>query len=355
MSFSFPYVNPEKMVKNIVATAGCFTIADQEYVVFTFKELPSQEILLTGGDDTVSWKACLDLAYEPYLEFRPLVPLQPFRERDERMSYLQFVGDALRVKFANAAAVMFYRSSGGLLTGEPFVSFFNNKDDALRFLDMLVAVGQMRAETAVNTYNKVAQVEMRCVVKFDDEGAIVAVYCAQRDLTGYRRYEAIIGGSQRTMDFIFNQPFTGFAFLAPQNPIERPHADNVDAKLDEILNQILIMQANQAMIDIYQMDKSRFLMKPMRELFVDQDIARQVMKELFVMRTSSVENYASSEEAVKDIFERVSIFLATFDNADRMQGVFVATSRDYRDYKARHKSGGAATAPNGPPSGENEL
>jgi hypothetical protein len=54
-------------------------------------------------------------------------------------------------------------------------------------------------------------------------------------------------------------------------------------------------------------------------------------------------------------FERVSIFRAMFDNADRMLGVFVATSRDYRDYKARHKSGGVPiAASSSPPSGEKE-
>jgi hypothetical protein len=179
---------------------------------------------------------------------------------------------------------------------------------------------------------------MHCVVKFDEEGSIAAVYCAQRDLTGHERYKAIIGGSQLEMDFAFNQPFTGFAFLAPAAPIERPQADNVDAKLDDILDRVLIMRANQAMVDIYNTDKARFLMKPMRELFADMNTARQVMKELFVMRTSSVERYASSEETVENVLERISIFRATFDNADRMNGVFVATSKYDRHYKARHSN-----------------
>ncbi|MDR1978957.1 MAG: PAS domain-containing protein [Synergistaceae bacterium] len=346
VSFSFPYVNSEKTVKNVLATAGCFTMTDQEYVVFTFKELPAREILFTGGDDAASWKAYLGLAYEPYMEFRPTEPLGVFHEQDERMSYLKFAGDSLRVKFANNAAITFYKGEGGLLTGETFASFFNNQEDALRFLDMLAAVGQMKAETAVNAHNKIARVAMHCVVKFNEEGTIAAVYCAQRDLTGHQRYEAIIGGSRLELDFAFNQPFTGLAFLAPQSPIERPQAENVEFRLDEILDQMLIMRANQTMMDIYNADKSRFLMRPMRDLFVDQNIARQVMKELFVMRTTSVERYASSEEAVEDeavedVFERVSVFRAIFDDADRMNGVFVAVSKDSRDYKARHKSGGS--------------
>ncbi|MDR2179691.1 MAG: PAS domain-containing protein [Synergistaceae bacterium] len=337
MSFSFPYVNPERMVKNISASAECFTLAEQEYVIFTFKELPPQEILIPG-EESASWKAYLSLAYEPYMEFRPVAPIEPLREQDERMSYLKFAEDALKVKFANDAAGAFYRGGGGSLIGATFGSFFNKEDDALRFLDMLAAVGEMKAETVVNTYNRVAQVEMHCGVKFDDEGAIAAVYCAQRDLTGHQRYEAIIGGSRLEMDFAFNQPFTGFAFLAPQHPIERPEADNVDAKLDDILDQILIMRANQAMVDIYNTDKARFLMKPMRGLFADMNTARQVMKELFVMRTTSVERYASSEEKVEGVLERVSIFRSVFDTADCLSGVYVATSKDDRNYKARHSN-----------------
>jgi hypothetical protein len=325
------------MVRNVLATAERFTMGGQEYVVFTLKELPPQEILITG-DDAASWKAYLALAYEPYIEFCPAAPLEPFHEQDERASYLRFTGDALRVKVANKAAVTFYRGEGGSLTGETFASFFNREDDALCFLDMLAAVGEMKAETVVNTYSKITQVEMHCEVKFDEEGAIAAVYCAQRDLTGQQRYKAIIGGSRLEMDFIFNQPFTGFAFLAPSSPIERPQADNVDAKLDDILDQILIVRANQAIVDIYNTDKARFLMKSMRELFSDMNTARQALKELFVMRTTSVERYASFEERVGDVLERVSIFRAVFDNADRMNGIFVATSKDDRNYKARHSN-----------------
>ncbi|MDR1376024.1 MAG: hypothetical protein LBJ22_00820, partial [Synergistaceae bacterium] len=139
VSFSFPYVNPGKTVKNMLAVARRFMVADHEYIVFTFKEIPSQEILIAGGDDVASWKAYLDLAYEPYMEFRPIAFIEPFHEQNERMSYLKFMGDALRVKFANGAAAAFYREDGGFLIGETFASFFNREDDALRFLDMLAA------------------------------------------------------------------------------------------------------------------------------------------------------------------------------------------------------------------------
>jgi hypothetical protein len=51
-----------------------------------------------------------------------------------------------------------------------------------------------------------------------------------------------------------------------------------------------------------------------------------------------VERYASFEERVGDVLERVSIFRAVFDNADRMSGIFVATSKDDQNYKARHSN-----------------
>jgi ribosomal protein L12E/L44/L45/RPP1/RPP2 len=41
---------------------------------------------------------------------------------------------------------------------------------------------------------------------------------------------------------------------------------------------------------------------------------------------------------VGDVLERVSIFRAVFDNADRMSGIFVATSKDDQNYKARHSN-----------------
>jgi PAS domain-containing protein len=249
------------------------------------------------------------------------------------MSYLRAAGNSLRVKYANKAAIKLYRGENGILTGETFVSFFNNEDDALRFLDMLSIVGQMRAETTVNTHGKPVPVEMHCEVKFSEGGAIGAVYCGQRDLSGAQRYATIIGGSRQEMDFVFNQPFTGIAVLEPSHPVERPEADNVDFQLDTILERIVITRANQAMLDICGTDRAKFLMKPMTTLFNDPDVARQVLKELFVMRNTSVESYALPEKRV----ERVSFYRAIFDDADRLREIFVAASNNDVSYKARHR------------------
>ena len=332
MDFQFPYSMSGRTVENALATADRFAFGEQEYVLFTFKKLtPSLE-----EDHVESWKACLALGYEPYMEFRPSSPLMLAQELEERMPFLRLASENLQVKFANQAAAKLYGSDSGFLEGKTFASFFNDENDAFRFLDMLAVVGQMKAETAVTTAaGLVVQVEMNCVVKFDDDGAIAAVYCGQRDLSGHQRYEAIIGGSRVEMDFTFNQPFVGFAFLTPAHPIERPQADDVDGKLDHMLNQIMIMRANQAMCDIHGTSRAKFLMKPMADLFSDGIVARQVMKELFVVRTTSVEFYSADSGE----FERVSIFRATFDDADRLNGVLVVTSEHKGDFTARHCSG----------------
>ena len=329
--FTFPHVSADSTVKNFLATAQSVSIAGDEGVLFTFKPVPQESQAAEGA----SWESYLGLAYEPYLEFRPSAPVESFFDQDDRTSYLRLLGENLRVKFANGAAVTLYRGDNGEgLAGEPFLSFFNNRSDALSFLDMLSFVGQMKAETLVNAFNRIAQVEMRCAVTFGEGDSIVALYCAQRDMTSHQHYAAIIGDSRREMNFAFRQPFTGFAFLAPQEPIERPQAENVDARLDEILNEITIMKANDAIVDIYKTERSQFLMKPMRVLFASQDTARQVMKELFVMRVTSVERYDESG----DTLERVSIYEASFDETDRMTGVLVATSKHYHGYKARHSN-----------------
>jgi len=207
-------------------------------------------------------------------------------------------------------------------------------------------VGQVKAETTVNAYNRSMQIEMNCEVRFnDDDGSIVALYCGQRDLSGRLRYQAILGSSQLEISFMFSQPFTGFAFLAPATSIERPRADNVDDKLDEILEQILVLKANDAMSDIYNIEKSKFLMKPLKAFFLTQDTARQILKELFVMRTTSVKHFASYADGQAEIFELVTFYAATFDDVDHLNGILIAASKHHVDYKARHIVVRNATSP----------
>ncbi|MDR3265609.1 MAG: PAS domain-containing protein [Synergistaceae bacterium] len=327
-TLSVEYVTPGHTLRNVVLAASRFEFAEQTYVAFVLRD---------ETPDAASWKNCLNLTCEPYMEFHPAATLIPPFELDDRMSFLKLAGSVLRVKYANSAAMDLYGGESTSLTGRPFTSFFNNGDDALRFLDMLSVVGQMKAETAVSSRSgQAVEVEMNCVVRFGGRGEIAALYCAQRDLSGARRYEAIIGGSRVETEFTFNQPFAGLAFLTPPHPLERPEADNVDDMLDVMLEQILVMRANHAMIDIYGYgtDRTKFLMRPMKELFPDAALARQVLKELFVMRTSSVAVYAPDNETLS----HVSIFRATFDDADRMNGVLMAGAKHADNYQPQHSN-----------------
>lgn len=334
-TFRFRYVTSDKTLRDIVAYASRFSLEEGNYVIFTFRETPRQEAFTPAEEDVESWKSCLKLGYEPYMEFQPSIPLLPPLESDDRTSFLKLASGSLRVRHANDAAMELYGEHNRTIAGKTFASFFNNGDDAFRFLDMLSVVGQMKAETAVTTQNgQILQVEMNCMVRFDRDGAISAVYCSQRDLSGYRRYEALLGGSRIEMDFTFNQPFLGLAFLTPSHPLERPEAAHVESNLDSMLRQILVMRSNNAMFTLYGMDKTRFLMKPMAELFSNIALARQVLKELFVVRESSAAIYDSSGRTLKHI----SVFRATFDDADRLVGILMATSKYDNGYKARHRN-----------------
>ncbi len=334
-TFRFRYVTSDKTFRDIVAYASRFSFEEEHYILFTFREAVRQETPGPSEEELESWKSCLRLGYEPYMEFRPAVPLLPPLESEDRTSFLKLAGGSLRIQHANNAAEELYGEQNRELTGKTFASFFNNGNDAFRFLDMLSVVGQMKAETAVTTpHGQIIQVEMNCMVRFGREGTISAVYCSQRDLSGYRRYEALLGGSRIEMDFIFNQPFLGLAYLTPSHPLERPDAEHVENNLDAMLRQILVVRANEAIFTLYGMDKTRFLMKPMAELFSNIALARQVLKELFVVRESSAAVYDVSGRTLK----YVSVFRATFDDADRLNGILMATSKYDNGYKARHRS-----------------
>lgn len=335
-SFRFQHVSTDKIIRDLEAVASRFTTPEEDYVVFTFREVPGRENGRVDYADIESWESYLNLAGEPYLEFRPAIPLLPPLEVDDRISFLKLAGGSLRVRYANRAAMDFFSQGNGSLEGRTFSSFFNNGDDAFRFLDMLSVVGQMKAETAVTGANSQAvQVEMNCMVRFEKDGTIAAVYCSQRDLSGYRHYEAVLGGSRIEMDFTFNQPFIGLAFLSPSRPLERSGAEHADDALDAMLDQILIVRANHAMLSIHGMDKTQFLMKPMMDLFPDRDLARRILRELFVTRVSSAAVY---DDTSKETFRHVSIFRSTFDDADRMNGILVATSKYENGFQARHNN-----------------
>ncbi|MDR1731350.1 MAG: PAS domain-containing protein [Synergistaceae bacterium] len=334
------YVTPGQNLKNVIAMATRFESDGETYVTFTFREPSGPE---ETAVDANSWENCLKLTCEPYMEFRPVSPLVPPLELEDRLSFLTMAGDTLRVKYANAAAVDLFDREKGTLADRTFISFFKKEEDALRFLDMLSVVGQMKAETIVAVgADQVAEVEVNCVVHFDDNGGIEALYCSQRDLSSARRYEAIIGGSRVETDFTFNQPFMGVAYLVPvPHPLERPNPQNVEASLDAMLDQILITRANHAMMTLYESDRAKFMMKPMRELFPDTALARKVLKELFVIRTSSAAIYESNERDLR----YVTVFRAIFDEADRLNGIMMIASKYEQGFQARYNNKPETHAP----------
>jgi len=335
-TYSFLHACPGGTVKNITASGSLAVAEGREYIVFSLRQEVSEALL----DESDSWKFYLALGYEPYMEFRPSAHVDIVNEPEGRMEFLQKLGNILQVRFYNSDAVTFYNNDKGSLAGKTFLSLFNKESDAIGFLDMLSVVGRIKGETAVNTSKTSGvHVEMNCMVKFDDEGGIVGLYCGQRDLSMDRRYKDIIGGSRLEMGFMFHQPFIGFAFLVPSQPLERPSIQDLDAKLDEMLNQITVVRANETMLNIYDVDKSGFFMKSMSSFLGNVGEARQVLKELFVMRETSFGKLKSSGEDGE--FEHVSIFRAVFDNADRLSGVYIVTSRHCYGYTPRHISGGA--------------
>jgi PAS domain-containing protein len=333
-SFSFPYVYPDKTVKELLVSVLQVAFSGGEYVVVAFREISPQDSA-AREDEMESLKSYLILGYEPYLEFRPVSPLPPAGEMESRLPFLKEISESLQVKFANDAAVKLYQGGRGSLGGKTFLSLFNKENDAFRFLDMLSVVGLMKAQTVVVAYGgEIVQVEMNCAVTFDSEGAITALCCCQRNMSRQRHYEALLGGSRTEMNSMFDQPFVGFASLAPRRPLEFPKAEGSDEEIDAMLNQIAILRANQTMFTIYGTEKTRFLMKPMTGLFPDKETARQALKELFVMRTTSLEVFSLPEGE----FRYVVIFRATFDDANRLSGISVVASRHSDGYKARHRS-----------------
>jgi len=331
-TYLFAHVCPDGTIKNVSASAHMFVIDGQECVVFNFKLIQPEVAPFNFVD---SWNYYLALAYEPYLEFRVTTPVYIIDNQEDRLEFLRMLGETLRVKFSNNAAVKLYGDNGGTLEGKTFLSLFNKEEDAIGFLDILSVVGHIKAETNVNTNKAMAvRVEMDCEVKFDKDDNITALCCSQRDLSGHERYKATIEGYKFEMDLMLNQPFVGFAFLYPPSPLERPPVEDLDATLDDMLNQITVARANETMIDIYDSDKSKFLKKPMLELFDDADVARQVLKELFVMRETSLGKFKASEG--EDDFELVLILRATFNKADQLSGVLVIASKHSYGYRPRH-------------------
>lgn len=318
--FVFHYLDANNQVKKALSRASRVEIDNRTYILFTFKDLPPRKWVCVDYMALESWEAQQDLGYEPYLEFRPNLPILPPAESADRRPFLEKIASQMCVVRANQAAVNLYSSKNESLIGRTFASFFHNQEDMLRFMDMLSVVGQMKAETVVNASGgKAVDIEMNCRVQFEADDSIAVLYCAQRNLFKIRYYESLIGGNRIENDFVFQQPHIGLAFLMASRPIVCPSAPLSSDQLDGIMEKILVTRANQAMLELQKTDSASFLMKPMTILFESREEARRILKELF-----------SRRECSSDTPHHASSFRPIIDESSRLTGVMVARGQRWK-------------------------
>ena len=128
--------------------------------------------------------------------------------------------------------------------------------------------------------------------------------------------------SGQEQNFIFSQPFLGLGRMVPLQPLTRPHHANADTVLNGYLDDILLTNANDALGELYGVEKNALLMHSMPVLFPDRSAAVQVLRELFVTRQSS---FATYHEHTGELL-RIALFKAVFNDADHMARIFLAVS-----------------------------
>ena len=124
----------------------------------------------------------------------------------------------------------------------------------------------------------------------------------------------------------------------PKRPLRRPDAASVenalvDPLLDSMLDSLVLMTINEAMIKIRGAAKNQLLMQPLSTLFPHRTQAVQVLRELFVTRESSYAHYDEENR-----LNHISIFKAIFNDADEMTCVFVVTSPQTGEVKERYNN-----------------
>ena len=290
--------------------------------------LPTDAVLSHQAEDIAAFNAFADMTQEPWLEFRPRSQGVPMLFQEEDL--LENLGQELIVhKASKAARKLFSQGDPSLertdlpLRGKSFMSFFYREETALRFLDMLSKVGQLQAPTTlVGESGEPLEVEMSCSVQFGVEDAITALYCIPSRIEQNRDPIVQHSVSGQEQDFIFSQPFLGLGRMVPLQPLVRPQPANADTVLNGYLDNILLTNANDALGELYGVEKNALLMRSMPFLFPDRSAAVQVLKELFVTRQSSFATYRKNTGELL----RVALFKAVFNDADLMTRIFVAVS-----------------------------
>ena len=330
--FVFQFADPQGSLKTISATVDILIFDGEEFIMaYLHIVLPTDIALSHQAEDIAAFNAFVDMTQEPWLEFRPRsrdVPI--LLDEEDRISYLMNLGRGFVVhKASKAARKLFGQRDPSLgitdfpLKGKGFMSFFYREEDALRFLDMLSKVGQLQAPTTlVGESGKALEMEMSCSVHFGTEDTITALYCILRRIEQDRDLIVQHSVSGQEQDFIFSQPFLGLGRMVPLQPLARPQPANADTVLNRYLDDILLTNANDALGELYGVEKNALLMHSMPFLFPDRSAAVQVLKELFVTRQSSFATYRKNTGELL----RVALFKAVFNDADLMTRIFVAVS-----------------------------
>ncbi|NLL36005.1 MAG: PAS domain-containing protein [Fretibacterium sp.] len=346
-SFRFRKLFEENEEREYLVSARSVQFPEATGVLFRLLPEPPQSVepvgLWAGSDEETSGKVFLEMTGEAWMEFRP-------RERitlkssslEDRRDYLRQLGRSFFVYSSSESAKSFYcrepKSPDVLpapLTEKNFPSFFCQEDDSLRFLDMLASVGQIRANTLlVEGSGKIVEAELSCLASTSEDGELKAIYCISKNHEELKRYKLMLNDTRMEQDFYIHQPFMGQGRLMAVSPIERPSAANVEERLAQLVEQLRIVGANDLLASFYGLSKGSLLMRPMSRLFPEGPYATQILKELFVTRTSSFAEYDLERDELKHLL----LFKAFFDNADRLTKILVAASRSGDNFRARHSN-----------------
>ena len=348
--FVFQYLDPKGKLKTLSAAAEILHYAGQMCVLFYFRVVHSNAVTPQQAEDMTAFNILIDMTREPCLEFRPRIPIPPdLMDKEDRLVLLRSLGYEFIVhKSSGAAQNLFGRKNAGkalagsTLVGRSFISLFHREMDALMFLDMLVSMGQLRAPVALlDGDSRVFETEMACSARFGAGDTIAGIYCIPRLIEQNRNPRAQNEMDSQEQDFLFTQPFIGLGQLVPLQPLTRPVPEEADSVLNRYLNEILLVNTNDALGKAYRVHKNHLLMRRMPHLFPYRSAGIQVLKELFVTRSSSFATY--NEDTGE--FMRIALFKAIFNKADQLVRILLAVSTQACENLERHSNHKLSSTP----------
>ena len=176
---------------------------------------------MRAQEAAVAFDIFTDITDEPWLEFRPPVPiLAPTLEANDRRGRLLHIGKRLHLTRASKAAIHFYElsekeaaspESGFRLKDKTFPSFFYKEEDAHRMLDILTTIGFIKARaTLLDGKDNPIETEVSCAAQFGHNNSITAIYCIFHFSEKLIECRRVMREWQLTRDFAFN-PFWALA------------------------------------------------------------------------------------------------------------------------------------------------